>query len=141
MRQVIVELDDTKLQMLRGQLDKRAHLILDKAAFDIERVAKMLARVDTGAMRASVYVSGSRGSSGGTPYGSATNQAASRAKARGKSVKFNGEVKARHPYERVIAPAVGYAFYIEKNVQPFIKPAVQAAEPNLRRAWKSLFEV
>lgn len=132
-----VTVETGRLLELGRKIQKKAHALLDKTAFDIEATAKSLAAVDTGAMRSSVYVSGA---SGGSNYEQRRAEAAGKAAGGGKQVEFNPEIRARNPYERVIAPSVAYGIFPELQGQPYIAPAVETHRANFVKAWKGLVE-
>jgi len=90
------------------------------------------ARVDTGAMRSSIYVAGA---SGGDTYSGAV------AAAQGARPGV-GAVPARAPsrkLERIVAVAVEYAYWVEINY-PFLGPAAYAEAPKLAAAFVQLFK-
>lgn len=133
-RNVTVTVDASKLLKIKGGLAERAHKILDKAAFDIEGTAKQLAPVDTGALRSSIYVSGG---SGGTRYEQGRSEATGKAQGRGKNIRFVLEVKAGNPFERVIAPSVVYAGFVEDR-KPYLAPAVRVHKMAFLKAWRKV---
>jgi len=127
---VSIALDTTRLDLLIGQLEPRAMTILDNVAFDIEASAKPYAKVDTGAMRSSIYVSGA---SGGTSYGNA----ASDAQALRPKAGLVNEVRPANKWERIVGVAVEYAYWQELQ-QPFIGPAVEDNRRKAQSAWREL---
>lgn len=135
---VKIDLDTSKIdKMLGGVLEVKANRILDKAAFSIEAIAKTLAAVDTGAMRASVYVSGA---SGGSNYAKRKAEAMSKAASHGETREFHKEVSPTKRLERIIGASVIYAIFPEVMGQPYIVPAVEQERPKVNAAWKQLFE-
>ena len=132
----VIFVDTTKLHTLSAQLQIRAFSILDKVAFDIEGSAKLLAPVDTGALRASIYVSGASGETG---YSAAIAEAKSQAAQRGKKVKFHDNHPPDKPLQRIIAVAVNYGIYPEMMGQPYMAPAVETHRTPFTMAWSSLF--
>ncbi len=131
---VEVTVDASKLLALKQSLIPKAHKILDKAAFDIEGTAKQLAPVDTGALRSSIYVSGG---SGGTRYDQGVAEATGKAQERGKNVRFVLEMKPGNPLERVIAPSVVYAGFVEER-KAYLSPAVRVHKIAFVKAWARL---
>jgi hypothetical protein len=135
----VVEVELGPLLKLEKAVQERAHALLDKMAFDIEETAKTLAKVDTGAMRSSIYVSGaSKG--GGSGYSAAVAEAKGRAASRGKTVEFHDEIRPSSPFERIIAPSVKYGIYPELNGQPYIGPAVETHRANFIKGWGEILK-
>lgn len=138
---VTTRVNTAKLEMLLRQLKPRADQILDKSAFDIEMTAKALAPVDTGALRASIYVAGPGRMGGGAGFGKAVQSARTAGHNRGihsgrSNTKFG--VAAAPPVEelqRAIAPAVDYAVFVEDRVKPFMMPAANAHRNSFIQAW------
>lgn len=128
-----VTLNTVNLDRLIVELYPRAHSILDKAAFDVERIAKPLAHFDTGAMRSSIYVSGAKG-------GSTFSEGASEAQARRPGVVIMPEVKPRHEFERIIGASVEYGL-IQELTFPYLTPAVEQVRPQFETAWKALCQL
>ena len=108
-----VKLDTRRLDQLRAEIEPRAMALLDLAAFNIQAGAMLGARVDTGAMRASIYV---EGASGGKGYDQALSAANSAAAARGRKVYGAPRVQARGKFERVIGVAVAAARRLRADV-------------------------
>lgn len=129
---VSITLNTTRLDLLRGRLAPRAAAILDKVAFDVERTAKPLTNIDTGAMRSSVYVSG--GSGRGTPY----SQAVSEALSLRPEARVVPEVQPASQWERIVGVAVEYSYWQELD-HPYLEPAVQQNRPLATAAWSELF--
>jgi hypothetical protein len=130
---VSIELNLGPLDRLIGVIPARAAAILDKAAFDVERIAKPLTAYDTGAMRNSIYVSGASGGSS-TGYGSAASEAESRR----PGVGLVPQVVAANKFERVVGVAVEYAYWQELQ-NPYLTPAVEQVRPQVNSAWRQLF--
>ena len=101
-----------------------------KAAFDIEREAKLLAPVDTGFLRASIYTV-TQGRSGFKVSSATASGAAQR-------TLFN-QVAVTNPYEAVVAVGAEYGIYLEygtsrNRAQPYMTPAVQKVNPSFEKA-------
>lgn len=129
-----------KLEAMLRMLAPKANQILDKSAFDIERTAKSIAPVDTGALRASIYVAGPGGSGGrSSSYASATSGAKSASQTigihsgRSHGVSF-GPPPAVGEFERAIGPAVSYAVFAEMH-KPYMAPAAEAHRRAFINAW------
>ena len=97
-----------------------------------------MAPVITGALRASIYVAGA---SGGTNYSARRAEAASKAAAAGKRVKFVGMIGPRSLLERVIAPSVNYAIFPELYGQAYLGPAVEANRDTFMNAWAAVVQI
>lgn len=132
MNEALVTVDLGPLKGLRARLQPKAHLILDKASFDIQASAQANAAVDTGAMRNSGYVSGTDG--GKSNYGEARADASSR-----RETEFTPEEKPGTPFERVIGFSVIYAIIQEVAHQAFLRPAFERHRMAFVSAWKGLF--
>lgn len=130
----LVSVELGPLQNLRAGLQPKAHAILDKTAFDVLAAGQSNARVDTGAMRASGYVSGTNG--GQSDYSPARADASSRR----EEAEFNPEEKPGTPFERVIGFSVIYALIVEITIQAFLRPAVERYRATFQQAWKGLFK-
>ena len=135
-KKTTIVLDTHKLKLVALGVLPKAMLILDKAAFDVEGIAKTLATVLTGAMRASIYVSGA---SGGSNYRARLSEATSKASSKGVSVDFHKEVKPDGKMERIVGVGVVYGIFPELNGKPYIVPAVEQVRPGFNKAWKALF--
>ena len=133
-----VELDLSRLKQLQAGLKPRAHQILDKAALDVEAIAKTLAPVLTGALRASIYTSGLGGK--GSSYGAHQIEAAGKGSAGGVKVEFVEEVMPAGPFERIVGPSVIYGIWPEVKGQPYLVPAVEQVRQGFERAWERLFD-
>ena len=133
MRDVEIVVDLGPLKQLRESLQPKAHAILDKAAFDIEASAKGNAPVDTGALRSSIYTSGTNG--GGSNYSASRADASSRR----EGVEFHPEQMPGRPFERVIGVSVIYALIVEVTNRAYLRPAVERHRAAFLAAWKKLF--
>ncbi len=149
-----IKLDTKRLDAITRGLKKNVDEVLTDFAFQIEGEAKMLAPVDTSALKNSIYVVSKEGDG----YAAASSAAKAMAAGRGKSVET-----APHPYPngQVIArvgPCVDYAAAVEMGhltkaftksqgcqrfvaAQPYLMPAVEIVsrrfnDPN---KWKEVF--
>lgn len=133
MNEIKIELDTSRLDQMIREIPERADMVLDKIAFDVERVAKPLTNVETGALRNSIYVSGASG--GGTSYAGASSEA----KALRPKAGIVPEVRPSKRFERVIGASVNYAYW-QELIHPFLVPAVEQVRPQAQKEWKKLFE-
>ncbi len=129
----IIELDTRVLDLMAAELEPRAQALLDLGAFNIQAAAMLGARVDTGAMRSSIYVAGASGQA--SEYG---DRAAAAAALR-PGAKFADEVQPADRWERVIGVAVEYGYWVELRY-PFLGPAAYAEAPRLESAWAQLIQ-
>lgn len=123
-----------------GKLAKEAKLAVAKAvrtaAFDIEREAKLLAPVDTGFLRASIYTV--------TNGGSGFKVSAVSASGRAQRTLF-GAVTVADKYEAAVAVGAQYGIYLEYGTyrspaQPFMTPAVMRVKPTFEAAMVKALE-
>lgn len=130
MAKVSVTVDTRKLDNILKHLDGNVAKAVETAALAVEARAKLKAPVDTGALRASIYVEMKRSS--GFP------QARSEVKGR------NAEVDAHQlpvPREEMVAhvgPSVEYGMEIELGSSkragtPYLQPAVRETEEEFRK--------
>lgn len=128
-----------KLPEIGPEVERRVATIIAKAAFDVQAGAQILAPVDTGALKNSIYVSTSRDST----YRRAVQEAL---KANPKA-EIVDEVRPSAPLQVIVGAAVRYAPYVEFGTRrmaarPYLRPAVdrvkdaffQALAAVLRRA-------
>lgn len=132
-KQVQITLELGKLERLIDETPRRAHAVLDKAAFDVKRTAQPMTAFDTGAMRNSIYVSGASGK--GSDYGGAVGEALTRR----PTAKILDEVQPNNEFERVVGVAVEYAYWQELQ-KPYLTPAVEMVRPQLTEAWRQLLK-
>ena len=137
---VTVKVNTARLEALLKQLHPKADMILDKCAFDIEATAKGLAPVDTGALRASIYVA-APGKSGQGRGQSAQNAAKNASRNRGqrsgqtrRNITFTS-LPSPDDLQRNIGPSVNYAIFPEIRGHPYMRPAAEANRNNFVRAW------
>ena len=135
MKDKSIELNMDKLLMIQKGLEPKANMVLDKVAFDVEGIAKTLAPVLTGALRASIYVSGA---SGGSNYSSRASEAKSKAASKGKTIELLDEIKAEK-MERIVGVGVVYGIFPEVNGKAYLVPAIEQVRPSFEKAWKVLF--
>lgn len=136
---VTVKVNTARLEQLLKMLRPKADMILDKCAFDIEATAKGLAPVDTGALRASIYVAGASGRQGGvsSAQGAARRAGLNKGRHSGQTrtnISFS-EPPSIEELQRAIGPAVSYAIFPEIQGQPYMRPAAEANRQNFIRAW------
>ena len=134
---VSISLKMNKLIELESTLGTRVSVLLDKGAFDVEAAAKRNAPVDTGALRASIYVSGA---SRGGNYSARVSEANGKAQTRGRTIKHGGEIKAQGKFIRIVGPSVIYGIFPEVQGQAYLGPAVEEVRPNFIKAWKMLLK-
>lgn len=132
--QIIV--NTNKIDTMLFSIKQKAAALLDKVAFDIEGMAKVLAPVDTGALRASIYVSGS---SRGNSYRPNKAKAKGLASTKGKEIKFFPIINPEVTWQRIVAVSVNYGIFPEVQGQPYLVPAVDANRDRFLAAWKQLF--
>ncbi len=121
----------SKIPNLTRELRQDLSAVVRKAAFDIEGQAKVAAPVDTGALRASIYVA----MRGETDYA----QSAAEAQAKQAGVVLfpanaPGEDLAAH-----VAVGASYAAPVEFK-RPFLLPAVERVRGPLMAAIKAVLE-
>jgi HK97 gp10 family phage protein len=126
-----LKLDTAKLDALISESPVKVDKAVRATAFDVQGVAVSLAAVDTGAMRASIFVK--------THGGGEQPQALGDAEV---SDPTPGNPPLMTAY---IAPGVNYAGYVEfgtsrQAAQPFMTPAVEAAEDKFIQHIKAIFD-
>lgn len=129
---VSIKLETVTLDRLMGVVFPRAHAILDKASFDVERIAKPLSNIDTGAMRSSGYVSGA--SSGSTFRGGAEQARSLRS-----DVNIMPEERPTNEFERIVGFSVEYAYW-QEMIKPYLVPATEQVRPQFIAAWVELLK-
>jgi len=117
-----ITLDTSELDRLTAELKPRMEDAINATAFEVEGDAKIMAAVDTGAMRGSGYTSTSEGSG----YGSSIAEAMSR----NPKALIMDEVPRSEGLSAIIAFAVNYAIYQELGTSkmaahPFLVPAME----------------
>jgi len=115
---------------------KQVERVIRKTGFAIERMAKILAPVDRGFLRASIYTV--------THSGSGFRVSASDATGRAKRTLFN-EVRTADKYEALVPVGAEYGIYQEYGTlrsaaQPFMTPAVESVRPQFERDMKQALE-
>lgn len=111
--------------------------VVRKAAFDVEREAKQNAPVDTGALKASIYVS----TKGKSDYAKASADA----KAIQPKAEIFPEEKAQEELEAIIGVGVDYGEAVEhgttrQRAQPYMTPAVEKIRPQFEKAVEKVLE-
>lgn len=122
---------------LAEQYDQTINKLVRAAAFKIERGAKQRAAVDTGAMRASIYVR--------TEDTSDYGKTGLKALGRNKDVFLFPEVEQPTHNEALIAVGVSYGIFVEYGTskmaaQPFMTPAYEAERQPFLNAIHKLIE-
>ena len=122
-----VVIDTSKLDAIIAHSGRNARRALRDAAFAVERFAKQKAPVDTGALRASIYVS-MEGEGSQLPQVLTDAERVSLPMPEGPLVAYVG-------------PSVHYGIYQELGTrrmaaQPYLLPAVRMTEQLLRRIWR-----
>lgn len=124
-----VTLDTKVLDGIIKNLDGNITNAVAKAAFAVEGRAKIKAPVDTGALRASIYVSMKRGSKG--------SEAISAAKARRPDAVTEALPTPRDDHTAYIGPSVEYGQEVEmgsahRSGRPYLQPALRETEAEFR---------
>jgi HK97 gp10 family phage protein len=125
-----LKLDTTKLDALIAESPVKVDKAVRATAFDVQGIAVSLAAVDTGAMRASIFVKTHGGGQEPNALGDAE-----------VSDPTPGDPPLMTAY---VAPGVNYAGYVEFGTprmaaQPFMTPAVEAAEDKFIQHIKDIF--
>lgn len=127
---VTVMLDTRELDRISAGLNKNTQQIIEGAAFEVERMAKQMAPIDTGALRNSIYTATRSDNRAPNPL-------------HGESVSPipspSGNIFA------VVGAGVDYAIFVELGThrmadQPFLSPSVEyvARKVNSGEYWKEL---
>lgn len=129
MAKASVTLDTRVLDAIIKNLDGNVTNAVAKAAFAVEGRAKIKAPVDTGALRASIYVSMKRGGKG--------NEAMSAARARRPEAKVQALPTPHDEHVAYIGPSVEYAQEVEmgghgRAGRPYLQPALRETEAEFR---------
>lgn len=128
MTRSLVEIDTRELNRILKAVAKTRPNAVKNVAFAIERKAKQLAPVDTGALRASIYTRIGRESF--------DSVAMSKAKAENPGVELVELPEPENDSVAYIGPSVNYAIYVElgtrfMGAQAFLGPAVRMVESEL----------
>lgn len=124
------KLDITRLNELIKNVPGNVQDAVAKAAFMVEGRAKVKAPVDTGALRASIYVSMKRQSKG--------NEAMSAAKARRPEAITTPLPVPREDAVAHVGPSVSYGQEVEMGSSrragtPYLQPALRETEDDLKK--------
>lgn len=141
---VVVELDYSGLAFIRARASKRAHKLLDEAAYKIQTGIRKRVRVDTGATRASVYVSGNHSKSPrfrDYQRSKVESKRLAEKSGRRKGIWWHQKKEAEGPYWRIIAPSTWYSIIIEYVHQAYVVPSVEAVRPWFLNSWSELFRI
>ena len=119
--------------------------VLRKSAFDVERAAKDAAPVDTGALRASIYVSISGDSDYAEKSAEAQSLMAGKTDKERKEVGILPEVKSDDELTAVVAVAAAHGAYVEygtarKGARPFLNPAMDHVRSSFLAAVRQAIE-
>jgi hypothetical protein len=125
-----ITLDTRVLDRLIKRLNGNVTDAVAKTAFAVEGRAKIKAPVDTGALRASIYVSMKRGSKG--------NEAMAAARARRPEAIIEGLPVPRDEHTAYVGPSVEYGASVElgsarRAGTPYLQPAVRETEREFRQ--------
>lgn len=123
-------LDIIKLELLIKALDGNVRDAVAKAAFMVEGRAKTKAPVDTGALRASIYVSMKRGSKG--------DEAMSAARARRPEAIITPLPTPKDDLTAHVGPSVEYGEAVElgsarRAGTPYLQPALRETESDIKK--------
>lgn len=123
---------------IAAALPKETDEVVRKAAFDIEARAKDRARVDTGALKSSIYVTLGSGES---DYA----QAASAAQAANPGVEVLPPADKPQAHEALVGPSVEYGAFVEFGTRntpahPFMIPAAEEVRPAFVEAMKKMLQ-
>lgn len=126
-----ITLDTKVLDSLIKHLDGNITEAVASAAHMVEGRAKVKAPVDTGALRASIYVSMKRGSK--------ASEAMAAAKARRPDANVNALPEPRDNFTAHVGPSVEYGQEVEmgsstRGGTPYLGPALRQTEKDLRDA-------
>lgn len=126
-------LDTSILDKLIKDCDGNVSEAIMKAAFMVEGRAKIKAPVDTGALRASIYVSMKRGSKG--------NEAMAAARARRPEAITTPLPTPHNELTAYIGPSVSYAQEVEmggstRSGTPYLQPALRETESDIKKLLK-----
>lgn len=129
-KNVTTQIDTKKLDAILKHLGGNTTDAVAKAAFTIEGKAKLRAPVDTGALRASIYVSMKRTDN--------ASRAMSAARARRPQAEIGPLPVPRDDHTAYIGPSVSYGQAIElgsvrRSGTPFLQPAVRETEDEFRK--------
>lgn len=129
-----------KIPVIRRSLPALLSKALRKAAFEVERLAKEGAPVDTGALRASIYVA----LSGESDYAEASADAEARMQQK-KGGAVLPEIKPGEDLTAIVAVAAAHGIYIEHGTErqaarPFLQPALDKVGPAFQDAVRQVFE-
>lgn len=137
-----IKLDTRELDRILRDSKLKAQQVINKLAFQIERRAKMLAPVDTGALRASIYTN--------TPGKSGFNGSIIGLARRGKKharvmTREVEELPAAEEGSAIVGSPMSYATHVEygtykMGARPYLTPAVQTvvSQFNSGQTWQEV---
>lgn len=116
--------DTSNLDRLISRIEGNTEEIIKAIAFQVEALAKLYAPVDTGALRASIYVRFSDSNPETT-------------------VTVEELPKPSSQFGAVIGPSVEYAIYVEfgtsiMSAQPYLVPALREVERQLEEYFRNI---
>lgn len=127
-----VQVDTSRLNRILRDVDGDMADVVRTVGFAIEREAKTVAPVDTGALRASIYTK---------------TKAGGRAPAQWTGVVYVDLPEPHDQLEAIVGPSTEYSIYVElgtsrQAAQPYLTPAVESVardiehiiQPGTRRA-------
>lgn len=150
-----IQLTDDRLRKLPERLHDAAQRLVDRTAFGIEGQAKILAPVDTGFLRNSIYTETAKSSGYDKALAAAERLHAKRHAGQRKSARTGQWVDVvgkmldapDAPGDLAANVIVGaeYGIYVEYGTmfapaQPFLTPAFEAAKANWEAGLRKLFE-
>jgi HK97 gp10 family phage protein len=134
---VTFHLDMSKLIEIIGALPERADKVVRKTAFEVEAAAKVLAPVDTGALKNSIYTVTSKSDGFSAAMGAADELRP-------------GSVAGPIPEDpergqAFVGPCVNYGIYVELGThkmaaQPYLYPALAQVGGEWADYWVDLFD-
>jgi len=139
---------DNHFRRLTDESVKQVEKVIRKTAFDIEREAKILAPVDTGFLRASIYTLTYRGGSMKRAHRQSLGRIARTFRQIGKVIdpgEFLEADSPDNPFESLVAVGAEYGEYLEygtlrSRAQPFMTPASESVRPQFERDMKKALE-
>jgi HK97 gp10 family phage protein len=156
-----VNLNTSELDKIAKGLNMHVNTIARSLAFDVEREAKILAPVDTGALRSSIYTVAYKYSGEGVAQNAVIRMQGTGHKRKGKVSYARARTRAKEgkygeftplpglsgKILAIVGPSVEYAEAVElgssnRAARPFLVPAVEKVAKKLddETTWKELFE-
>ena len=139
---VRIDLDMAELERIERELGWRTETVIRRMAFELQREAQKFAKVETGALRASIYTNTQR-----ADYYAKSDAAA---KAKNPKVETAPIPMPKGDEIAVVGASVLYAAYVEMGLksnpkypkQPYLRPAAEKVRRKLEdgSTYKELFE-